>query len=221
MLEACWLWFVISKEYVELTRPKIKSCDPIFFTGTRSRSRFSGNDRLFPHGSEFGPNPEIPASPVIQLRPRSDKLLCPGDKLSNEWMKKTYPVPWHSKLPKRLWIPGTHKPDTKQKGRNKNVHEMKNLREQWPNAQHSLEHWEKYVKTQLNQWWGKHISGLQKANYCAWNKTHITHIRVFRRFWHLKRQRKDTRGATAAARIHTPLAHRSWVMGAAIFVWNR
>ena len=70
MLEACWLWFVISKEYVELTRPKMESRDPIFFTGTRLRSRVFGNDRLFPRGSEFGPNPEIPASPAIQLRPR-------------------------------------------------------------------------------------------------------------------------------------------------------
>ena len=60
--------------YVEFTRPKIESRDPIFFTGTRSRSRVSGNDQLFPHGSEFGPNPEIPASPVIQLRPRPDNM---------------------------------------------------------------------------------------------------------------------------------------------------
>ena len=37
--------------------------------GTRSRSRVSGNDRLFPRGSEFGPNLEIPAGPAIQLRP--------------------------------------------------------------------------------------------------------------------------------------------------------
>ena len=69
MLETSWLWFVISKEYVELTRPKIESRDPIFFTGTRSRSRVSGNDRLFPCGSEFGPNLEILAGPAIQLRP--------------------------------------------------------------------------------------------------------------------------------------------------------
>ena len=69
MLETSWLWFVISKEYMELTRPKIESRDPIFFTGTRSRSRVSGNDRLFPRGSEFGPNLEIPAGPAIQLRP--------------------------------------------------------------------------------------------------------------------------------------------------------
>ena len=34
-----------------------------------SRSRVSGNDRLFPRGSEFGPNLEIPAGPAIQLRP--------------------------------------------------------------------------------------------------------------------------------------------------------
>ena len=73
MLETSWLWFVISKEYVELTRPKIESRDPIFFTGTRSRSRVSGNDRLFPRGSEFGPNLEIPAGPAIQLRPDPDK----------------------------------------------------------------------------------------------------------------------------------------------------
>ena len=72
MLETSWLWFVISKEYVELTRPKIESRDPIFFTGTRSRSRVSGNDRLFPRGSEFGPNLEIPAGPAIQLRPGPD-----------------------------------------------------------------------------------------------------------------------------------------------------
>ena len=70
MLKVCWLWFVILKKYVELTRPKIESRDPIFFIGTRACSRVSGNDRLFPRGSEFGPNLEIPASPVIQLRPR-------------------------------------------------------------------------------------------------------------------------------------------------------
>ena len=72
MLETSWLWFVISKEYVELTRPKIESRDPIFFTGTRLRSWVSGNDRLFPRGSEFGPNLEIPAGPAIQLRPGPD-----------------------------------------------------------------------------------------------------------------------------------------------------
>ena len=57
---------------MELTRPKIESRDPIFFNGTRAGSPVSGNDRLFPRGSEFGPNLEIPASPVIQLRPRPD-----------------------------------------------------------------------------------------------------------------------------------------------------
>ena len=61
-----------SKEYVELTRPKIESHDPIFFTGTRSHLRVSGNDRLFPRVYEFGANPEIPASPIIQLQPRPD-----------------------------------------------------------------------------------------------------------------------------------------------------
>ena len=81
MLDACWLWFVISKEYVELTRLKIESRDPIFFTGTRSRSRVSGNDRLFPRGSEFGSNPEIPASPVIQLRPRPVHLISDDSSL--------------------------------------------------------------------------------------------------------------------------------------------
>ena len=69
MLKACWLWFVILKKYVELTRPKIKSRDRIFFTGTWARSRVSGNDRLFPCGSEFGPNRGNPCQPVIQLRP--------------------------------------------------------------------------------------------------------------------------------------------------------
>ena len=72
MLKACWLWFAVLKKYVELTRPKIESRDPIFFTGARARSRVSGNDRLFPRGSEFGPNLEIPAIPVIQLRPGPD-----------------------------------------------------------------------------------------------------------------------------------------------------
>ena len=48
----------------------MESRDPIFLTCTRGRSRVFGNDRLFPLGSEFGPNPEIPASPIIQLRPR-------------------------------------------------------------------------------------------------------------------------------------------------------
>ena len=67
LIMVCYL-----RKYVELTRPKIESRDPIFFIGTRARSRVSGNDRLFPRGSEFGPNLEIPASPVIQLRPRPD-----------------------------------------------------------------------------------------------------------------------------------------------------
>ena len=58
----------------------MESRDPIFFTGTRAHSRVSGNVRLFPCGSEFGPNPEIPASPVIQLRPQPDHgCWCPGD----------------------------------------------------------------------------------------------------------------------------------------------
>ena len=52
---------------MELTRLKIESCDPIFFTGTRARSRVSRNDQLFPCGSEFGPNSEIPASPLDLL----------------------------------------------------------------------------------------------------------------------------------------------------------
>ena len=88
MLETSWLWFVISKEYVELIRPKIESRDPIFFTGTRSRSRVSGNDRLFPRGSEFGPNLEIPAGPAIQLRPG------PGDwpRLNKFQIQKTFPL---------------------------------------------------------------------------------------------------------------------------------
>ena len=30
----------------------------------------SGNDGLFPRGSEFGPNSEIPASPGVLTRPR-------------------------------------------------------------------------------------------------------------------------------------------------------
>ena len=42
------------------------------------RTRISGNDRLFPRGSEFGPNPKIPASTVIQLRPWPDHCTkCP------------------------------------------------------------------------------------------------------------------------------------------------
>ena len=60
---------------MELTRPKIESRDPIFFIGTRARSRVSENDRLFPCGFEFGPNLEIPASPVIQLPPRPDDFF--------------------------------------------------------------------------------------------------------------------------------------------------
>ena len=65
----------ILKKYVELTRPKIESRDPIFFIGTRACSRVPGNDRLFPRGIEFGPNSEIPASPVIQLRPQPDDVM--------------------------------------------------------------------------------------------------------------------------------------------------
>ena len=61
---------LLFKKYVELTRPKIESRDPNFFTGTRAHLRVSGYDGLFPFGSEFGPNPEIHASPVIQLWPR-------------------------------------------------------------------------------------------------------------------------------------------------------
>ena len=50
MLKACWLWFVILKKYGELTRPKIESHDPIFFTGTWACSWVSRNDRLLPCG---------------------------------------------------------------------------------------------------------------------------------------------------------------------------
>ena len=99
MLEACWLWFVISKEYMELTRPKIESRDPIFFTGTRSRSRVSGNDRLFPRGSEFGPNPEIPASPLIQLRPRpvNRLVIFNGCGLASKFQLQVF-------LPTKAWF---------------------------------------------------------------------------------------------------------------------
>ena len=74
---------------MELTRPKIESHDPIFFNGTRPRSRVSGNDRLFPRGSEFGPNPEIPASPVIQLRPR------PGTSVLNRYVTEVTSINEH------------------------------------------------------------------------------------------------------------------------------
>ena len=89
MLETSWLWFVISKEYVKLTRPKIESRDPIFFAGTRSRSRVSGNDRLFPRGSEFGPNLEIPAGPAIQLRPGPGEPVNPWtvSQLGQHWSR--------------------------------------------------------------------------------------------------------------------------------------
>ena len=60
-------------KYVELTRPKIESRQPIFFTSTRARSRVSGNDWLFPHGSEFGPNSKITASPRVLTCPRPDQ----------------------------------------------------------------------------------------------------------------------------------------------------
>ena len=79
---------------MELTRPKIESRDPILFTGGRARSRVSGNDRLFPRGFEFGPNPEIPASPVIQLRPGPGKAACDI-------------VPWyHCNRSRTNWITG-------------------------------------------------------------------------------------------------------------------
>ena len=79
----------------------MESRDPIFFTGTRAHSWVSGNVRLFPCGSEFGPKPEIPASPVIQLRPQPDHgCWCPGDariqRISN-----------HSSRPPRTWLPCT------------------------------------------------------------------------------------------------------------------
>ena len=52
------------KKYVELTRPKIEARDPISFTGTQASLRVSGNDRLLPHGSEFGPNSETLPAPM-------------------------------------------------------------------------------------------------------------------------------------------------------------
>ena len=77
LFKACWFWFVILKRYVELTRPKIESRDPMFFTGTRACLRVSGNDRLFPHGSKFGPNwnpcqPRNSASARITCAARSN-----------------------------------------------------------------------------------------------------------------------------------------------------
>ena len=60
----------LKKKYAELTRQKVESCDLIFFTGTRAHFRVSGNDQLFPHGSEFRPKSETPAGPGVQTRPR-------------------------------------------------------------------------------------------------------------------------------------------------------
>ena len=111
MLETSWLWFVISKEYVELTRPKIESRDPIFFTGTRLRSRVSGNDRLFPRGSEFGPNLEIPAGPAIQLRPGPGywiSVFCYWNYtvVTNwlPWLLKFWPNYWNLSLLCGVWL---------------------------------------------------------------------------------------------------------------------
>ena len=89
---------------MESTRPKIESHDPIFFSGTRARSRVSGNDRLFARGSEFGPNPEIPASPVIQLfLALSKEIICffnltkgfHGGLLTLDWPNYSCVTVWH------------------------------------------------------------------------------------------------------------------------------
>ena len=55
---------------VALTRPKIESHDPIFFTGTQTHSRVPGNDQLFPCGSKFRSNSDIPANPGVLTHPR-------------------------------------------------------------------------------------------------------------------------------------------------------
>ena len=63
MLKACWLCFVILKKYVELTRRKIESRDPIFLTGTRACSRVSGNDRFFSAWLRIWAQPRNPCQP--------------------------------------------------------------------------------------------------------------------------------------------------------------
>ena len=101
------------KEYVELTRLKTKSHDPIFFTGTQARSRFSGNDRLLPRVPEFGAGPEIlDPSPefrlVLHLVNRWKKLTCLLVILSNQerMSKKNHEVYFISvqqKDPSKNW----------------------------------------------------------------------------------------------------------------------
>ena len=93
MLEACWLWFVISKEYVELTRPKIESRHrhTIALASFREWSVVSAWLRI--------PNPEIPASPVIQLRPRpvycfdmsmTEQCVCETQPAKHDWQLSTH-----------------------------------------------------------------------------------------------------------------------------------
>ena len=69
MLKTCWLWFVILRKYVELTRLKIALCDLIFFTGTRACFRVSRNNWSTLRGPKFGAGPEIHADPRVQTRP--------------------------------------------------------------------------------------------------------------------------------------------------------
>ena len=75
MLETSWLWFVISKEYVELTRPKIESRDPIFYNRAREFPGMIGCFRTAPN-----------------LGPTSKSLLGPQfsyglDLLTKSWKK--------------------------------------------------------------------------------------------------------------------------------------
>ena len=58
MLKAWWLWFVISKKYVEVARPKIESRDPIFFMAHELAREFPGMIGCFCMAPNLGPTPK-------------------------------------------------------------------------------------------------------------------------------------------------------------------
>ena len=66
---AKWRPFCLGLSVLTRLPLKTKSRDLIFFTGTWACSRVSKNDRLLPHGPQFGARSEIPANPRVQTHP--------------------------------------------------------------------------------------------------------------------------------------------------------
>ena len=108
---ADWVQFIIYKKNVELTGPKIKSCDLIFFTCTWTHSRDSRNNLWRPCGPKLGLAPKSEPA-LVQTRPRPviRLLVFNNTQLHMHGRINIYLWLWKKKNPKwrTLFFPAPH-----------------------------------------------------------------------------------------------------------------